>query len=155
MKTKINYLFIALLLVGCQANKTKNQGTGFIAPPPPPKILPSLPPPNFTTDINEVKEIQVNRLPHPFNLNGNTPYAVWVDGKRLQLSRNEVKSLAVALNLKFTQPEDTAEIHNGEGWLYPKKLDRAKDFPPLDNIADKEEEEKEEEFDSPEIFIDN
>ena len=152
MKTKINYLFILLFASGCQVNKIKDEVAGFPTPPPPPKVFPSLPPPSFTPDINDIKEIQVNRLPHPFNLNGHMPYAIWVDGEKLALDSHELKSLATALNLKFTQPEDTAEIHNGEGWLFPKKIKETKNVPPQNNLVDNEEEE---EFNSPEIFIDN
>ena len=153
MKTKINYSFILLFVIGCQTNKIEDQVADLPAPPPPPKVLPSVPPPNFVPDVNNIKEIQVNRLPHPFNLNGYMPYAVWVDGEKLQLSPKELESLSVALNLKFTQPEDTAEIHSGEGWLYPKNIHKTKEFPPSKNIVEKEEEE--DLFNSPEIFIDN
>ena len=75
MKTKINYLFLLLLVNGCQTNKTEQKIAELSAPSPPsvPSIL-----------LN--KEIQINRLPHPFNLDGTMPYAVWVDGKRLPLN---------------------------------------------------------------------
>ena len=145
MKTKIIYLFIVLFVCGCQTQK--KQKTTINIPSPPPSFTPSL------AKLQQIKEIQINRLPHPFNLNGNNPYAIWVDGKRLALNSNEVRHLAEALNLHFTQPEDTAEIHNGEGWQYPKKIKFAEKFPPLkNNFVDKEEE-----FNSPEpeIFIDN
>ena len=151
MKTKINYLFILLFVIGCQTNKTKQKITELpMPPPPPPSILPPSPPPNFIPDINNVKELQVNRLPHPFNVNGNIPYAVWVDGKRLALNSQEIKSLALALNLKFTQPEDTARIHSGEGWLFPKSIRNTQKNPLQNNFA-----EKKKKYNSPEIFIDN
>ena len=64
--------------------------------------------------------IQVNSLPHPFNLNGTLPYQVWVDGERLPLRGEKVDKIIELLDLgEFKQPEDTAEIHNGEGWLRP------------------------------------
>lgn len=151
MKTKINYLFILLFVIGCQTNKTKQKIAvlPIPAPPPPPSVSPPSPPPNFIPDINDVKELQVNRLPQPFNVNGYIPYAVWVDGKKLPLNSKELKALGLALNLKFTQPEDTAEIHSGEGWLFPKKLNK-NTFPPRNNFV-----EKKKEYNSPELFIDN
>lgn len=156
MKTKTIYLLIVLFGFGCQTQKKQNTIINLPTPPPPPSITPPSPPPNFIPDLGklkQIKEIQINRLPHPFNLNGNNPYAIWVDGKRLALNSHEVKHLAEALNLHFTQPEDTAEIHNGEGWQYPKKIKFIEKFPPLKNNFV----EKEKEFNSPEpeIFIDN
>ena len=69
--------------------------------------------------MTQLAEVQINPLPHPFNLNGNVPYAVWVNGKRLPLNNAQVKELAYTLDLKFKQPKDTAQIHSGEGWLRP------------------------------------
>lgn len=68
------------------------------------------------------KDIQINRLPHPFNINGNMPYQVWVDGVRVPLNSKEAKELVKSLDLKFVQPDDTAEIHSGAGWLHPLDL---------------------------------
>lgn len=159
MKTKNIYLFIILFVCGCQTQKKQKTTINMPPPPPPPSITPPSPPPNFIPDreilgkLKQIKEIQINRLPHPFNLNGNNPYVIWVDGKRLALNSHEVRHLAKVLNLHFTQPEDTAEIHNGEGWQYPKKIKFTEKIPPLkNNFVDKEEK-----FNSPEpeIFIDN
>ena len=64
--------------------------------------------------------IQVNSLPHPFNLNGTMPYQVWVNGERLPLRGDKTDKLIELLDLgEFEQPEDTAEIHSGAGWLRP------------------------------------
>lgn len=64
--------------------------------------------------------IQVNSLPHPFNLNGSMPYQVWVNGERLPLRGEKTEKLIELLDLnEFEQPEDTAEIHSGAGWLRP------------------------------------
>ena len=68
-------------------------------------------------ELNQL--IEVNRLPHPFNVNGTLPYAVWVDGERLPLNSAEAQKIVDSLNLEFKQPKDTAKIHSGEGWLYP------------------------------------
>ena len=68
-------------------------------------------------------EIQVNRLPHPLNVNGMLPYQVWVDGERLKLNGPEAKSIIKALDLNFTQPDDTPELHAGAGWLFPLELE--------------------------------
>ena len=95
-------------------------------PPPPPSILPPSPAPNFTPNIVKFAELQINPIPHPFNLNGNIPYAVWLNGEKLNLNPGEIRSLASSLNLKFEQPTDTAKIHQGEGWIYPLKIKASK-----------------------------
>lgn len=64
--------------------------------------------------------VQVNSLPHPFNLDGRMPYQVWVNGERLPLNGDKAKQIVSLLDLgPFEQPEDTAEIHSGAGWMRP------------------------------------
>ena len=67
----------------------------------------------------EPMNIQVNRIPHPFNLNGRLPFQVWVDGERVPLNMIEVQDMIEVLDIEFTQPEDTKEIHSGAGWIFP------------------------------------
>ena len=69
-------------------------------------------------------QIQVNRLPHPFNVGGLVPYQVWVDGERLPLNSKKAKQIVKTLNLKFEQPENTREIHSGAGWLQPHNINQ-------------------------------
>lgn len=109
---------------GCNHNSKVIEAIDYPIPPPPPNILPYNFPPNFTPDMTQLAEVQINPLPHPFNLNGNVPYAIWVNGKRLSLNNTQVKELAHALNLKFKQPKGTAQIHSGEGWLHPLPFER-------------------------------
>jgi hypothetical protein len=114
-----NSLFIFLLaLFGC-TQKYKVINLPIPPPPPPPNILPPSLPPSFSPSLDDVSNIQINPIPHPFNLNGHFPYAVWVDGQRLQLNYKELNQLVIALNLNFKQPKNTAKIHRGEGWVYP------------------------------------
>ena len=91
------------------------------APPPPPSFTPSSAPPSFTPPIEQLINIQVNPIPHPFNLNGAMPYAIWINGEQLPMSPRLSQSIATALGLEFSQPKNTAKIHSGEGWLYPLK----------------------------------
>jgi len=139
---KYNILLSLFLLASC--NSSKFQETTLPETLQSPPKVDSLPlNPSFEPDLNlfavKYKEIQINRLPHPFNLNGSIPYAIWVDGKKLKLTPKETQALAESLNLKFEQPEDTAEIHSGEGWLFPKKINK----------------KHEDSFVEEEIFIDN
>jgi hypothetical protein len=67
--------------------------------------------------------IQVNKLPFPFNVDGTMPYQVWVDGKRVPLKSEQADQIVDALDLakgkEFVQPDNTAEIHAGAGWIFP------------------------------------
>jgi hypothetical protein len=120
MKTNILNIIIILFLFGCNSSKQKQTKIDLPIPPPPPThISPPSEPPSFIPDLLDIKELQVNRLPHPFNLNGSLPFAVWADGKRLHLNSFQTKELAGFLGIKFEQPPNTKEIHNGEGWLRP------------------------------------
>lgn len=118
---KFSVFILFTLLLGCY-KKYEIVDLPIPPPPPPPRILPPSSPPNFLPSLSEVSDIQINPIPHPFNLNGLYPYAVWVDGKRLRLNRNELNNLVVYLDLKFSQPKDTEKIHKGEGWVYPLKI---------------------------------
>ena len=139
---KYNILLSLFLLASCNSSKLQEATLPEI-PQSPPKVDFTPPNPSLEPDLNlfaaKYKEVQINRLPHPFNLNGSIPYAIWVDGKKLKLNPKETRALAESLNLKFEQPEDTAEIHSGEGWLFPKKINK----------------EDEDSFVEEEIFIDN
>ena len=118
--TKNGWVLFFLLCFGCSNSNPTLSSLGLPLPPPPPNFSPSTsPPPPFTPSIYEIKNIQINRIPHPLNIDGNLPYVVWVDGKRLPLNSREVKLLAKSLGLKFEQPKDTARIHSGEGWIHP------------------------------------
>lgn len=123
-KMKYAIILLTLLIFGCNHKGKTIEAIDYSIPPPPPppNILPPTPPPPFEPSTSELAEIQINPLPHPFNLNGSIPYAVWLNGKKLKLNNQQVRSLAASLNLEFKQPANTAQIHNGEGWLYPLNL---------------------------------
>ena len=150
MKTKIILIF--LILGGCKSAEVNL--SELPVPPPPPSVAEIPPAPEMTPDLynflKEAKDIQINSLPHPFNLNGNFPYAVWVDGNRVPLSPGESLALAKSLNLEFKQPNNTASIHNGEGWLFPRRTKKGQGVDAVTYQKEFDEEELEEE-----IFIDN
>lgn len=70
------------------------------------------------TSYDNVFDVQVNRLPHPFNLNGSLPFQVWVDGERMPLNDDRAKKIIKILDLNFTQPTDP-KLHSGVGWMFP------------------------------------
>lgn len=120
---KISLCLFFLFLIGCSQKKVLLT-LDLPMPPPPPSILPPSLPPSFIPSLTDISEIQLNPIPHPFNINGELPFAVWIDGKRLPMNRKLSKDFANFLGLKFTQPKNTAEIHNGEGWLYPLDINK-------------------------------
>jgi len=67
------------------------------------------------------KEIQINPIPHPLNLNGLIPYAVWIDGERARLNPGEIRKLALSLDLPLNV-RGTPEMHAGAGWHQPLNL---------------------------------
>ena len=120
---RISLLIFLFALFGCSNKKGKVINLDIPPPPPPPSVFPSSAPPNFTPPVGKLVDIQVNPIPAPFNLNGIMPYAIWVNGKPLPMSPKLSIDVARALNLNFTQPKNTAKIHNGEGWLYPLNIE--------------------------------
>ena len=108
---------ISFLFCGCVGKYSSF--SSYPPPPPPPNITPDSDPPNYIPDL---KNIQVNALPSPLNMNGNLPFAVWVDGKKLPMNSKQSQMIVKTLNIKFVEPKNTAEIHSGEGWLYPRSI---------------------------------
>ena len=67
--------------------------------------------------------VQVNSLPHPFNLGGSMPYQVWVNGERLPLNSDKANKIVELLDIgPFEQPKNTGDIHSGAGWLRPLNI---------------------------------
>ena len=64
-----------------------------------------------------IQEIQINPVPHPFHM--MMPYAVWINGERVQMPRKDIILIAKELNLSLDPPDNTAELHNGAGWQKP------------------------------------
>jgi len=85
-------------------------------------VHPTLPPPVLAEAILQGKEVQINHLPHPLNVGGVLPFAVWVDGEKIPLNHKELKAVGQTFNIDFEPPADSAEIHNGAGWVYPFRL---------------------------------
>jgi len=120
-KLKMRNSFLLLFIVLTFSCQTKTQQFPK-PPPPPPNLIPPTPPPNFTPSFKKLSEIQINAIPHPFSLNGELPFSVWINGKRTRMSNHEIKVLAHSLNIKYKRPTDTAQIHMGAGWVYPLEL---------------------------------
>ena len=61
--------------------------------------------------------IEVNSVPFPFNLNENNPYAVWMNGKRVSLPKEDLDKLVNKVGAENIPEINKGDIH--KGWLYP------------------------------------
>jgi hypothetical protein len=121
MRNKILLIYF-VLISGCSQYK---KGSNSLAipppPPPPPNLVPPNPAPNFVPKFNKLYNIQINSIPHPFDIDGNFPYVVWLDGERVNLSFNESANLVKILKTK--KPTRSANnIRSTNGWQRPYVL---------------------------------
>lgn len=122
MRIPKNSLLIFIVnLFACCTNQKNLSTNNLPPPPPPPNIEFDLPAPTYIPSFPKDFVVQINPIPHPLSIDGQMPFAIWVNGKRLELSGAQVKHLTESLNIKYKKPQDTAEIHSGEGWLEPLK----------------------------------
>ena len=127
MKMRSLYIIFLLFFVGCESSKIEVANIDFDkleAPPPPPLMLPTTPAPNFTPNIVKLSEVQINEIPHPFNLNGHIPCVIWVNGKKLNISPLEAQKLAKAVDLTSRPKIHASKLHSGEGWIKPLSVTR-------------------------------
>ena len=68
--------------------------------------------------------IEINKVPHPFNLNNFNEYIVWVNGKKVSMQRDQKNALIALVGARNITPVSDADIHNGDGWLRPLYPDR-------------------------------
>jgi hypothetical protein len=92
---KLLILLISIAFYGCNVTKSKNNTISKYIQGP-------------------INEIQINPVPQPFHM--THPYVIWVNGERLPMSRQDIILVANEFNLSLEPPEDTAELHNGDGW---------------------------------------
>lgn len=117
---KVKWLILLLLLLGCQSQKIEK----VELPPPPPfpkHLLPPVPPPNFTPNILDTYNIQINSVPHPLNI--GQPYIIWVNKKSVNIGIHKLNELMSLLDLPDSTHEDTAGLNGGSGWLRPFDLE--------------------------------
>lgn len=66
--------------------------------------------------------IEVNNVPFPFDLNGNNPYVIWMNGKRVVLPSKEVDALVSSVGEENIPDINSSDIH--KGWLFPHHFPR-------------------------------
>lgn len=60
--------------------------------------------------------IEINSIPPPFDVNGRRPYAVWVNGQRVDMPKKDIMALVNKIGKENIKPADTNDIHRG--WLF-------------------------------------
>ena len=118
MRNKILLIYF-VLISGC--SQYKKDSNSLAIPPPPPNLVPPNPAPNFVPKFNKLYNIQINSIPHPFDVNGNFPYAVWLDGERVNLNLNESANLFKILKTKKTT-RSASNTRLPNGWQRPYVL---------------------------------
>jgi len=68
--------------------------------------------------------IEINKVPHPFSMNNFNEYVVWVNGKKVNMQRNDKNALIALVGARNITPVSDGDIHNGDGWLRPLYPDR-------------------------------
>ena len=66
--------------------------------------------------------IEINSVPHPFDLAGNNPYVVWMNGKRVKLPKQDLSELVSKVGEENIPEIDSSDIH--KGWLFPHFLEK-------------------------------
>ena len=66
--------------------------------------------------------IEINSVPPPFDLGGDDPYVVWMNGKKVNLPKSDVVALVNKVGKENIPPIDVADIH--KGWLWPHYVKR-------------------------------
>lgn len=99
-------ILLSILFSGCHHFKKENTREGVDYPVVPPHV------------------IEINKVPHPFNLNNFNEYVVWVNGKKVVMERNDKNALIALVGARNIAPVSDEDIHNGDGWLRPLYPDR-------------------------------
>tara|TARA_R110000772_G_scaffold84506_2_gene178322 strand:+ start:183 stop:512 length:330 start_codon:yes stop_codon:yes gene_type:complete len=60
--------------------------------------------------------IEINSIPPPFDVNGIRPYAVWVNGQRVNMPKKDIMTLVKKIGKENIKPANTDDIHRG--WLF-------------------------------------
>jgi hypothetical protein len=68
--------------------------------------------------------IEINDVPHPFNLNNTNQYVIWINGKKVKVKNKDKQAIVALVGASNIKPVTDEDIHNGNGWLRPLYPDR-------------------------------
>jgi len=61
--------------------------------------------------------VEINQIPPPFDLAGNDPYIVWVNGARVHLPKEYIEPIIEKIGKENIKPIDIMNLH--DGWINP------------------------------------
>ena len=68
--------------------------------------------------VSDPMFVEINSVPSPFDINGNYPYVLWINGQRVpQAPMKELTAVVNKVGRDKIKNIDLADIH--KGWLYP------------------------------------
>ncbi len=111
IKTSILIIFIiplAYILFGYRENEP--------LPKPETVILKEHEKPNKVKE-KELVLIEINSIPPPFDVAGNNPYVLWVNGCRIDMSKKDLIEFVNKIGMENIEPMQTSDIH--KGWIQP------------------------------------
>lgn len=116
----INVCFMYfVLLAGCNSFDRTLFSPELIKPETQTFLLGTTLSSNFIPDLGSLPQIQINKIPHPFDVGGYLPCTVWINGKKADLTPYQAQDLAKILNLGAYPAIDDKKLHEGIGWQQP------------------------------------
>ncbi len=77
--------------------------------------------------------VEINNIPQPFDVAGNMPYVLWINGERVKnFPMNDLRELVSKVDNEVVPFKASHDIH--AGWLTPHFVPHSKtqqDFPPM------------------------
>ena len=70
--------------------------------------------------------IEINSVPPPFDLNGHAPYVLWINGKKVDLPKEDLLALVNKVGVEKIPKINPLDIH--KGWLWSHFVQR-EEFP--------------------------
>ena len=65
----------------------------------------------------EVILIEINSVPPAFDLAGNHPYVLWINGVKINAKKQDIINFVNKIGMENIKPMTTSDIHNG--WIEP------------------------------------
>ena len=72
--------------------------------------------------------VEINQVPPPFDLAGNHPYVVWINGARVRIPEEYVHPIIKKVGKENIKPIDIPNMH--EGWLRPHFFEQSQEITP-------------------------
>ena len=94
-------------------------GYTFKMPPIKENSLPEIPP--KIVEEKDLVLIEINSIPPPFNLGGDDPYVVWINGCRVHPPKKSIINFVNLVGKENFQPIKVNDIH--KGWMQPHYIE--------------------------------